>query len=725
MMGVDANPKRAGRRPSTPTRGRDSEDYELRYPETVSPPVPFPPRGAPSSPTAATHPPYPTVIRTIRTASSALLAAATLGVASPAVLAQANEVRACWLTQYAYLGQSENSLRAMAQNIRAGGMNTVYVNVYGGGGLTYWPSATFKAAGGNWASTSFDWARHLVRIFHEEGLEVGAWFEYGFALLNQNHPVALAHPDWLARDSSGSPVTGENGGFVFLSPGHPQAVGMLVGMARELVENYDFDDIQLDRIRWGRKTSGREYGYEAVTAAAYQAQYGVAPPTNVNNSTWVAFRENLVDQAMQSLYAACKTANPNVVVSSSPTGSYGWTQHMQRWNHWTSGGYIDLVMPQMYTTSLAAFQTEFATQRNAAGQHLAKLGVGYRAQDNNDWMLVRNQLEHARGLGVPHGALWVYHTYSSQVAIQDEIDNLPLSGEPWHASATNPFTSDESHTIVVDNADPVSSYTSYIESGSGWIFSAQPDFFEFDSRVASGASAASAEFHAALPRAGSYDVYAWFTASSNRNDAAEYTIDHRLGASTVVLDQRTLGGRWTLLGRYLFDAGPLARRVTVSNNGAAAGEYTSADAVRLVFRDDALTYCTAKTNSQGCVPVMSVSGAPTLSGPDDFHVLAANVINRKNGVFFWGLNANGAPFQGGTLCVQSPVRRTPPQDAGGTFGPDDCTGSYDFFFGQAYMSGAGLSAGSIAYGQFWSRDPSHPDGTNVGLTGGIAFILRP
>ncbi len=674
---------------------------------------------APSSPQL-----FPSALH-VSSTHSKLSGLAVFALLSGAAHAQAQEVRACWLTQYTYLTQSESGLRAIAQNIRAGGMNTVYFNVYGGGGLTYWPSKAFQAAGGSWGHPSFDWSRHLVRIFHEEGLEVGAWFEYGLALSSSTHPVAVAHPDWLARDQSGSAVTGENGGFVFLSPSHPSVIALMRDMVRELAENYDFDDIQVDRIRWGRRTTGREYGYEASTVAAYQAQFGVSPPTNVNNSTWVTFREGLVNNVVQQCYQTIKQANPKLVVSSAPVGSYGWTQHMQRWNQWVAGGYLDLVIPQMYMTSLSSFQTEFNAQKNAAGANVAKLAVGYRAQETNDWSLVRDQLNYARSQGVPHGCLWVYHNYSGPIAIQDEINNLPDPGQPWNAPAVNPFVAPDSHTIVVDNADPVTSATLYAEAGPGWTNSAQPDFFQFNSRVAPGGAISTAEFQAALPRTGAYDVYSWHTASSNRNPAARYDVHHAGGVTSVNVDQRTNGGRWVLLGRYFFSAGPLARRVLVSNQGSSAAEFTSADGVRLVYRDEAVYYCTAKVNSLGCTPQLDVTGTTSLSGADDLHVLATNVVNNKSGLFFFGAVPHSAPFGGGTLCVQSPVQRAPAIDSGGAASGSSCTGVYDQFLSHAFLASKGLSAGSPLYGQVWSRDPQHPDGSTIGLTGGVHLVLLP
>jgi len=41
------------------------------------------------------------------------------------------------------------------------------------------------------------------------------------------------------------------------------------------------------------------------------------------------------------------------------------------------------------------------------------------------------------------------------------------------------------------------------------------------------------------------------------------------------------------------------------------------------------------------------------------------------------------------------------------------------------LQAGGLSAGSPVYGQYWSRDPSHPDGTTIGLTGGLHFVVLP
>ena len=136
-------------------------------------------------------------------------------------------------------------------------------------------------------------------------------------------------------------------------------------------------------------------------------------------------------------------------------------------------------------------------------------------------------------------------------------------------------------------------------------------------------------------------------------------------------------------------------------------------------------YCTPKINSLGCVPTISSSGNATLTGADNFHLLATQIINGQPGLLFWGLNPAAIPFGVGTLCVNPPIVRTNVQFSGGQPAPPfDCTGSFDFHFSQAYMSSAALVPGMTLYCQWWSRDPGPSSGDSVSLTAGLSFELR-
>jgi hypothetical protein len=136
-------------------------------------------------------------------------------------------------------------------------------------------------------------------------------------------------------------------------------------------------------------------------------------------------------------------------------------------------------------------------------------------------------------------------------------------------------------------------------------------------------------------------------------------------------------------------------------------------------------YCTAKVNSQGCAPSIAFAGAPTLSGPDDFHVTASNVLNKKFGVLFWGLGSASGPFNGGTLCVATPLQRIDTQNSSGSVSGNDCTGTFDQHISQGYMLGQAFLAGTQVNAQYFYRDPAHADGTGFGLTNAVEFTVCP
>ena len=145
---------------------------------------------------------------------------------------------------------------------------------------------------------------------------------------------------------------------------------------------------------------------------------------------------------------------------------------------------------------------------------------------------------------------------------------------------------------------------------------------------------------------------------------------------------------------------------------------------RVALASPPSVYCTAKQNSLGCLPQIASSGMPTVAGYDDFHVLVSSVISNLNGILFHGSGATSVPFQGGTLCVQAPVTRTPVANSGGNPGNGDCSGVQSFHFDHDYLSAAGLSAGANVWCQFWTRDPaSLPFGS--GLSDALAFTVSP
>ena len=136
-------------------------------------------------------------------------------------------------------------------------------------------------------------------------------------------------------------------------------------------------------------------------------------------------------------------------------------------------------------------------------------------------------------------------------------------------------------------------------------------------------------------------------------------------------------------------------------------------------------YCTAKTNSAGCLPSIAFSGTPSASAGSGYVLSASQILDGKSGVLFYGKSGAAAlPFQGGTLCAAVPLVRTPLQVSGGA---PPCGGSFAMDFNAWIASGQdpALVAGQQVNAQYWSRDPGFPPPDNTSLSDAVEFTIAP
>lgn len=145
-----------------------------------------------------------------------------------------------------------------------------------------------------------------------------------------------------------------------------------------------------------------------------------------------------------------------------------------------------------------------------------------------------------------------------------------------------------------------------------------------------------------------------------------------------------------------------------------------------------VTYCTAKVNSLGCTPAIDAWGhAVTYQGPPPFTLRADQVRNNKVGLMLYSVTGRAsAPFQGGTLCIAAPLRRTGGLNSGGTPTGADCSGVYSIdmnAFAQGTLGGnpspALLVEGTLVRCQFWGRDPGFPAPNNSTLSAAIEYLV--
>ncbi len=136
-------------------------------------------------------------------------------------------------------------------------------------------------------------------------------------------------------------------------------------------------------------------------------------------------------------------------------------------------------------------------------------------------------------------------------------------------------------TIAMDNLGPrfaVSPAAAWTEAGGTHAYQG--------SCLETTEAGAQARWRPRLPRAGQYDVYAWWGrivregANVPLDRTARYTVKHADGLATVVVDQNARPGQWVLLGSYAFAAdGEESVSVQRASVGTAP---TVADAVQFV-----------------------------------------------------------------------------------------------------------------------------------------------
>ena len=145
-------------------------------------------------------------------------------------------------------------------------------------------------------------------------------------------------------------------------------------------------------------------------------------------------------------------------------------------------------------------------------------------------------------------------------------------------------------------------------------------------------------------------------------------------------------------------------------------------------------YCSAKLNSLGCLPAIGSAGIASATRGSGFVLSAINHRNLKPGLLLYSAaGPDNAPFQGGRLCVASPIRRSTSLNSAGSPAPtNDCSGVYAIDMNNFAVGGLGglpLAAltvvGTTIDCQFWGRDQGFAPPDNSTLSDGLEYQVGP
>jgi uncharacterized lipoprotein YddW (UPF0748 family) len=291
--------------------------------------------------------------------------------------------RALWVVRDALL--SPGKIRAMVSDARRAGVTDLIVQVRGRGDAYY--LSRYSPAAPDLARAwdrygAFDPLALVLEEAHSQGLRVHAWLNV-YLVWGRGRPpdghVVLAHPDWVAQDADGNPMSAYTPRMlashmtegIYLDPGNPSVMRHFRRIVGELVERYPVDGIHLDYVRYPEL----DVGYSPGMRQAFLQKEGVDPTTlrgeglqaepgegDPRLRAWRQFKADQVSALVKTAAAEARGIRPRILMSAAvkPDPEAAFIRNGQEWPRWVREGWVDVVVPMMYSTSsrTVARQTE-------------------------------------------------------------------------------------------------------------------------------------------------------------------------------------------------------------------------------------------------------------------------------------------------------------------------------------------------------------------------------
>ena len=524
----------------------------------------------------------------------------TVLISFSALWAQETELRGTWFAWAGSNVPSKAEITETMEDLAAANFNVVYFDVWRYG-YPYYQSELFETVTGistdPYQLEGRDILMEAVAEAHRVGLQIEAWFEFGFvASVGGNDHIFEAHPEWFAKQQNGS--TDFDNAFKWLSHCNSDAQQFLIGLCTEVARNYDVDGIELDRIRY----PGLNCGYDSATVALYASEHaGAEPPTFTADAEWMSWRAEKLTEFMAVCYDSIKAVNPEIMVSNAPiVYPYGYSNFCQDWRPWINDGYLDNVAPQVYRATNASYVYDLDIQMGYVDND-DLLYPGISTIVNSGMVQVDEflaMIQSTRDRGLNGHVIW-YH-----LPVLASYTEALISG-PYALSAAVPGRAENwrQPAIIVSETGPNvtfnGTWTTY--STKGFEGSAKYSLAEYAGSTAS--------YAADIPTSGWYEVYVYMNVLWNAAQDAHLTLYHADGETTYRLDQTQNGHeQWYKIDDVFLEVGA-TQDIALISNDFEEGAFIFADAIMLL-----------NTNRTGLTAPVSVQGSQAGNLPEKFEL---------------------------------------------------------------------------------------------------------
>ncbi|MDD4421879.1 MAG: family 10 glycosylhydrolase, partial [Eubacteriales bacterium] len=272
------------------------------------------------------------------------------------------EIRGIW---HRPLERSAEEIDACVRRLGNAGFNLLLIEtIYDG--FSIGKRCSYMPLRKDLADNDFDMIDEYIKACRKYRIKIHAWVEDFF--VGSEHlktsdscgsPVIDEHPEWAARKKDGTIYMHSEPGFIYLNAALPEVRGFLNDMYREMLDEYGFDGIQLDYIRYPVTTSVDEsVGFDEYSVKAFFDSSGIDIRTVGSTDCmewdkfvhWCAENVTIFVKMMYDLIREYKNNGRELVLSTAVFGDPEAAIKLksQDWRLWCKKGWLDWIFPMAY-----------------------------------------------------------------------------------------------------------------------------------------------------------------------------------------------------------------------------------------------------------------------------------------------------------------------------------------------------------------------------------------
>lgn len=385
------------------------------------------------------------------------------------------EYRGLWVSRFEWPRSTESATKARLDEIigamASANFNALFLQVRGAMDCFYpspnepWAKETF-----NYQPRSYDPMAYAISRCHALGLEFHAYINthaitQGTAIPNipagsPQHPFhrwgdpRSSVPEkrsWVMHNNNGLPQplgTGEEN-YNWAAPGVPAFMQWTREQVMYVAENYNVNGVHFDRIRFSGQGS-----YDPISLQR-SASGSRANPNNLSFRNW---QRDQVTRLLNDMYGAVAEVNynrppgkPYVQVSTAPFRGKSQQESVnQMLGDWSGLGAQDFFVPQVYTSTISAFNTALDSNFPLASDRFVVAGLG--ASYTGTFQMLMDQVASARNRGAKGHVIFSYTSFNGS--------DLATFGQTMHPNKAStpplPWIETPTYSTIVGTVHDVS-----------------------------------------------------------------------------------------------------------------------------------------------------------------------------------------------------------------------------------------------------------------------------